>query len=52
MRVTASEASPLLFSPPLTNNNPFGKGDFTQNYEISVGIWKSASDFSLFYLGE
>lgn len=35
-----------------TNNNPFGKGDFTQNYEISVGIWKSASDFSLFYLGE
>jgi len=36
----------------LYTNNPFGKGDFTQNYEISVGIWKSASEFSLFYLGE
>ena len=36
----------------LYTNNPFGKGDLTQNYEISVGIWKSASEFSLFYLGE
>lgn len=38
----------LLF----TNNNPLRKGDFPQNHEISVGIWKSASEFSSFYLGE